>query len=70
MLSFKQFIAESQWMYHGTKRDDLTSLSPNRDDYMLDRAIGSHFAADRRVSDRFSQDLYGTNKQAEGQGAV
>lgn len=59
MKSFRQFISESQWMYHGTTRNDLESLTPNRDDSMIDRAIGSHFAADKRVSDKFSKDLYG-----------
>lgn len=61
MLTFKQFIAEAQWMYHGSHNDSLTILRPNRDEYMLDRAIGSHFAADPQVSRKFSNDLYGNS---------
>jgi len=64
MKTFRKFIAESQWMYHGTSRNNLNTLTPNRDDTMIDRAIGSHFAADKTVSNKFSKDLYGgSNKE-------
>lgn len=61
MKTFREFILESQWMYHGSPNDSLETLTPNRDEYMLDRAIGSHFAADPNVSKKFSQDLYGNS---------
>jgi hypothetical protein len=57
MLKFKDFINESQWMYHGTT-ETLSSLKPKRDDYMIDRAVGSHFAADPDISRKFSKGLY------------
>lgn len=59
MKSFKQFLDESQWMYHGSTKNDLTHLKPDRSEYMVDRAIGSHFAADPSVSQRFAT---GSNK--------
>jgi hypothetical protein len=61
MKTFRQFIKESQWMYHGSTNDSLTHLTPNRDEYMLDRAVGSHFAADPKVSEKFAKDLYGNS---------
>lgn len=57
MKTFKQFITESQWMYHGTNRE-FDTLEPNRNHYMIDRAIGSHFASDKTLSDKFTQGLY------------
>ena len=58
MLKFSHFLQESQWMYHGTTENGIESLKPQRDSYMLDRAIGSHFAADPLVSQKFASGLY------------
>lgn len=66
MKTFKQYVSESQWMYHGTPHE-FDTLKPNRREYMLDRAIGSHFAADPTVSDKFAQGLY---KDKKNQGRV
>ena len=61
MKSFKEFINESHWMYHGTNKE-FDTLEPNRDHYMIDRAIGSHFASDKTLSDKFAQGLYSREK--------
>lgn len=58
MKTFKQFLNESQWMYHGTPEKELKELQPNRGETMLDRAVGSHFAADPEVSKKFAKGLY------------
>jgi len=55
-------------MYHGSAHHDIKSLQPNRDEFMIDRAIGSHFAADKAVSQRFAaqgHSLYGGEKPKE-----
>lgn len=61
MKTFKQYIEESQWMYHGTNKE-FDTLEPNRDHYMIDRAIGSHFASDKTLSDKFTKGLYGNEE--------
>lgn len=53
MKSFKIFLSESQWMYHGSPHE-INSLKPNRDEYMIDRAIGTHFAADQQIANKFT----------------
>ncbi len=58
MKSFKEYIEESQWMYHGTHKKYIDVLKPDRKDYMMDRAIGSHFAAYKPISDKFAGGLY------------
>jgi hypothetical protein len=60
MLTFKQFLEESQWMYHGSPAK-IDHLKPNRDEYMIDRAVGSHFAADPEVSKKFQAGLHRNN---------
>ena len=47
-------LEERAWMYHGSPRRDITALTPDRDEFMLDRAIGTHFAADKTISQRFA----------------
>lgn len=54
MKTFSEFLTESQWMYHGSPAHDLTHLKANRSEYMLDRAVGAHFAADPTVSTNFA----------------
>src|SRR5262249_35045379 len=49
---------ERQWMYHGSPHTDLTHLKTDPGEMMLDRAVGSHFAADPVVSRRFAKGLY------------
>jgi hypothetical protein len=56
-------FTESQWMYHGTTRD-FDKLRANRDEYMMDRALGSHFASDPGMADKFAQGLYTSDKSA------
>ena len=61
-------LEESAWMYHGSSNRDIKSLQPDRSEYMIDRAIGSHFAADKAVSQRFAavgHSLYGGEKPKE-----
>jgi hypothetical protein len=58
MISFKNFLNESQWMYHGSTDKNIESLKPDRDHMVLDRAIGSHFAADPEISKKFASGLY------------
>lgn len=65
-------LDEAQWMYHGSSHRDIKSLQPDRSSFMLDQAIGSHFAADKAVSQRFvggHRSLYGAEKPKE-QGVV
>lgn len=44
-------------MYHGSPAD-FERLKPNRDNYMIDRAIGSHFSASPEIADKMSKGLY------------
>jgi hypothetical protein len=60
-------LLESAYMYHGSPKSDLSSLKPDRNEYMLDRAVGSHFAADPTVSKRFQKGLYRTKEPAWGE---
>lgn len=62
MKTFKEFILESPWMYHGTTKE-FDALQPNRDSYMIDRAIGSHFSADPEIAKKFAEGLYSKTKQ-------
>lgn len=48
-------IFESQWMYHGSTKNDIDEFKPNRDETIIDRAIGTHFAADKSISKKFSE---------------
>lgn len=57
MKSFLTFIAETNWIYHGTtKQFDKPKTDSNQ--YMIDRAIGTHFATDPEMADRFSKGVY------------
>lgn len=59
MIRFKDFIAESQWMYHGTTHAIDGHLKYNKDKKgPLDQALGAHFAADKSVSDKFAQGVH------------
>lgn len=68
MLSFKQFLIESQFMYHGTP-NTFDTLTPNRDSYMINDAIGTHFASDPTLSNKFASGLY-TKKSTDPIGYV
>ncbi len=47
----------ANWMYHGTtKKFDNFKVDVNN--YMIDRAIGVHFAADVEISNNFASGLY------------
>jgi len=63
MIRFKQFINEAQWMYHGTTEKNIDKLKPDRSHNIIDRAIGSHFAADPEISKKFANGLYTDKKQ-------
>lgn len=67
MDRFSSFIAESNWMYHGTTHD-FDKFRVDFGEYMVDRAIGVHFAADPALSDRFAKGLYA--KEPNGVNAV
>lgn len=58
MKRFTEFLAESNWMYHGTPKDFGGRFQVNFSEHMIDRAIGVHFAADVTVSNRFAHGLY------------
>jgi hypothetical protein len=57
---------ERQWMYHGSPNANLTHLKVSRDEFMLDRAVGAHFAADPVVFKRFQKSLYRQKKDTWG----
>jgi len=72
MISFKNFLNESQWMYHGSVEPNLKTIERNKNDYStLDTQIGAHFAADPEISRKFAKGLY-NRKNSEGgnKGAV
>ena len=48
-------IEEAQWMYHGSANSGIKELKPDRSEYMVDRAIGSHFAANPDISNKFTK---------------
>jgi hypothetical protein len=67
-MSIIKIIKEAM-MYHGSLANKLDNdvLTPNRDEYMIDRALGTHFAADPEVANKFSQGLYkDSEKNKEG----
>lgn len=66
MLDFKSFkneLNESQWMYHGSVHD-FDIPTPDRNDYMIDRAIGTHFSSDPTLADKFKSGLYGKSSDS------
>jgi hypothetical protein len=63
MIRFKQFINEAQWMYHGTTEKNIDTLTPDRSNGVIDRALGSHFAADPEISRKFASGLYKNTKE-------
>lgn len=60
MIPFRVFVAEANWMYHGTPHH-FDQIKVNTNDHMIDRAIGIHFAADDAIASKFMVPLYGTN---------
>jgi hypothetical protein len=73
ILSIVDLLDESQWMYHGSSHRDIKALTPDRNEFMIDRAIGSHFAADKVVSQRFAthgHSLYGGSEKPKEPGIV
>ena len=64
MLRFKD-IRESQYMYHGTVKG-FDSLKPNRDSYMINDAIGSHFSSDPNLAKKFANGLYSKENSYSG----
>jgi hypothetical protein len=58
MKRFTEFLAESNWMYHGTPKDFGGGFRVNYNETILDRAIGVHFAADVTVASKFAHGLY------------
>jgi hypothetical protein len=72
MISFKNFLKESQWMYHGSVEPNLNTIQANKTDYgTIDSRIGAHFAADPEISRKFAKGLYKkTNSAGNSNGAV
>jgi len=66
MKTFREFLSESQWMYHGSQKTGVSHLIPNRNEYMIDRAIGGHFAADPQISRKFARGLYNRTDKSVG----
>lgn len=58
----KRMFSEANWMYHGTTGNIENRLRANRGEYMIDRAIGAHFAADPAVSNKFAKGLTSTGR--------
>ena len=70
MISFKNFLNESQWMYHGSPEPNLTYIRSNKSNYSeYDTQIGAHFASDPEISRKFSSGLY-KNSEMDSKGAV
>lgn len=46
-------IDEANYMYHGSPKTDIKKFEPDRKDFMTDRAIGTHFAANPDISKKF-----------------
>ena len=45
MIRFKDFLNESQWMYHGSVEPNLKTIERNKiNNELLDVSIGAHFA--------------------------
>lgn len=63
MIKFKEFLNEAQWMYHGTTEKNIDTLKPDRSHMVIDRALGSHFAADPGISRKFASGLYKDTKE-------
>jgi hypothetical protein len=72
MISFKNFLKESQWMYHGSVEPNLNTIQANKTDYgTIDSRIGAHFAADPEISRKFAKGLYNRkNSQGSSNGVV
>jgi hypothetical protein len=73
MISFKNFLNESQWMYHGSPEPNLTYIRSNKSNYSsLDTQIGAHFASNPEISKKFSSGLLYPRKNGQGgiKGAV
>lgn len=58
MIRFKNFLKESQWMYHGTTASNVDSIKRNEGSPSTDRAVGAHFAADPEVARKFSKGIH------------
>ncbi|MCX6783312.1 MAG: hypothetical protein NTZ20_05010 [Candidatus Levybacteria bacterium] len=67
MIKFKEFLNEAQWMYHGTPDTNIDTLKPDRSDMVIDRALGSHFAAAPEISRKFASGIY---KNTKGPGTI
>jgi hypothetical protein len=69
---FKEYLIESQYMYHGSPHKDIKQFKPDRSEYMIDRAIGTHFAADPKVAHKFATGVAyrGLDKEGKGDGHV
>jgi hypothetical protein len=50
-------IIAANWMYHGSPAD-FENFKTNYSDFIIDRAIGVHFAADDVISKKFMTGLY------------
>lgn len=61
-------LNEAPWMYHGTTKD-FDKLKANRDEYMMDRALGAHFAADPDMAAKFAKGLH-THRDSTVSGTV
>lgn len=57
MKTFKQFMSESQYIYHGTTKK-FDTLTPDRNQYMIDRALGSHFSSDKDIARKFQKGVH------------
>ncbi|MCX6783314.1 MAG: hypothetical protein NTZ20_05020 [Candidatus Levybacteria bacterium] len=69
MISFKNFLNESQWMYHGTTYPkELTHIQRNEKGLKFDTSIGAHFSADPEVANKFSKGIH--KSYVDNKGAV
>lgn len=65
MKSFRQYISEAV-MYHGSPHE-IDRFKPNRSEYMIDRAIGTHFSADPHIARGFMKGaVHMGRKEVEG----
>lgn len=71
MISFKNFLNEAQWMYHGTTYPkELTHIQRNENRLKFDTAIGAHFSADPEVANKFSKGINDIDKSTSNRGVV
>jgi hypothetical protein len=62
----KRFLFEGAKLYHGTTKP-IEKLERQKDNWMVDRSLGTHYAGDKDMSDKFAKGLYKDNDHGHSQ---